>query len=132
MTIPMNSFLKNTLLLDAVVSGAAAVLMAVGAGLLGPFLNLPVSLLFWAGIVLLPWVALLVVLSRRPSLSRMVLLDVVLVNVAWVVASIGILAFGFVEPNMLGVAFVVAQALAVALFAVLQYAALRQARPAMA
>ena len=132
MTIPMNAFLKNILLLDAVVSGAAAVLMAAGASLLGPFLNLPVALLFWAGIVLMPWVALLVMLSRREGLSRMMLLDVVLVNVAWVVASIGIVAFGFVEPNMLGVAFVVAQALAVALFAALQYAALRQASPAAA
>ncbi|MFK0684551.1 hypothetical protein NQ774_09550 [Ochrobactrum sp. BD61] len=35
-----------------------------------------------------------------------------------------------VEPNMFGVAFVIAQALAVALFAVLQISALRQAREA--
>ena len=54
MSVPMTSFLKKTLLADAIVSGAAALLMAAGAGLLAPLLGLPAGLLFWAGIVLLP------------------------------------------------------------------------------
>lgn len=128
MTLPMTYFLKKTLLLDAAVSGAAAVLMAAGAWLLGPLLNLPTALLFWAGIVLVPWVGLLLLLARRESISRTMLREVVLVNVAWVIASFGILLSGLVEPNLLGIAFVSAQALTVALFAALQVSALKEAR----
>lgn len=132
MTVAMTSFLKTTLRLDAAVSGAAALLMAAGAGLLGPFLGLPVPLLFWAGLALFPFVALLVTVARRENASRIVLFDIVLINAAWVFASFAVLVFGIVEPNVLGVAFVVAQALAVALFAVLQVSALRQAEEAVA
>lgn len=128
MTVAITPFLKKALLADALVSGAAAVLMAAGAGLLGPLLDLPVPLLFWAGIVLAPWTALLVAVARRDSASRMTLIDIVGINVLWVAASFGILVAGLVEPNLLGMAFVAAQALAVALFAALQASGLRAAR----
>ena len=131
MTVPMTSFLTTTLRIDAAVSGAAALLMGFGAGLLGPFLSLPVPLLFWAGVVLLPFVALLVAVAWRDRASRAVLFDIVLLNAAWVIVSFTILVAGVVEPNMLGLAFMVAQALAVTLFALLQVSALRQAREAV-
>lgn len=132
MSVPMTAFLKKTLVLDAVVTGAAALLMIAGSTLLGPFLGLPVALLFWAGIVLVPFVGLLIMLARRETASRTLLLDVVLINVAWVVASFGIMIAGAVEPNVLGVAFISAQALAVALFAALQASALKAAGAATA
>ncbi|TKT81255.1 hypothetical protein [Aquamicrobium sp. LC103] len=127
MTVAITPFLKKTLLLDAAVSGAAAVLMAAGAGLLGPLLDLPVSLLFWAGIALFPFVGLLVVMARRETAPRLVLLDIVLINVLWVAASFAIMIAGIVSPNVLGVVFISAQALTVALFAALQFSGLRAA-----
>ncbi|MFU0507538.1 hypothetical protein [Pseudaminobacter sp. NGMCC 1.201702] len=132
MTVPMTSFLTSTLRIDAAVSGAAALLMVAGAGLLGPFLSLPVPLLFWAGVLLLPFVALLVAVARRKRASRVLLFDIVLLNTAWVIASFAILVVGVVEPNMLGVTFIVVQALAVTLFVLLQVSALRQARKTVA
>lgn len=60
MTVPMTPFLKTTLRLDAVISGAASLLMVAGAQMLGPFLGLPVPRLFWAGVMLFPlWRCLL-------------------------------------------------------------------------
>jgi hypothetical protein len=132
MSFQMTAFLKKTLVLDAAVTGAAALLMIAGAPLLGPFLNLPAGLLFWAGVALVPFVVMLLALTRRETASRMLLVDVVLINVAWVVASFGIMIAGAVEPNMLGVAFIAAQALTVALFAALQASALRAAGAAPA
>ena len=126
MTIANSPFLRNALLLDALVSGAAALLMAGGASLLAPLLALPAALLFWAGIVLFPFVAVLFVLSRRREISRLLLIDVVGLNVLWVAASVGLLATDLVSPNLLGQAFVVAQAAAVALFAVLQVMGMRR------
>jgi len=127
MTLNVTAYLRKVLLADAAVSGAAAVLMIAGAGILGPILALPASLIFWAGIVLVPFVALLFAVARRETVSRMVMADIVIINMAWVIASFGIMIAGLVEPNLLGVLFISAQALAVALLTVLQYAGLRSA-----
>ena len=67
MTVPMTPFLRKALFTDATISGAAALLMLAGAPLLAPLLDLPEALLFWAGFVLVPFVALLVVVARRQS-----------------------------------------------------------------
>jgi len=127
MTLAISAFLRKALLADAFVSGAAAILMTAGAGLLGPLLDLPAALLFWAGLALIPFVAMLLVLARREAASRLLLLDIVLVNALWVVASFTIIGLGLVAPNTLGMLFIIAQALAVALFAALQLSALRSA-----
>ena len=47
------------------------------------------------------------------------------INALWVAESVAILALGWVAPNALGVAFVLAQALIVAVFAGLQAVGLR-------
>ncbi len=127
MTATVTPFLRNALYLDAVVSGAAAVLMAGGAGPLSPLLGLPQPLLLWAGLVLFPFVAMLVFAARRERIARLLMIDIVALNALWVAASFGMLVAGLVEPNLLGITFVVAQALAVAGFAGLQAVALRAA-----
>ncbi|MCT7376037.1 hypothetical protein [Chelativorans salis] len=127
MTLTIPPFLRKALLADAAISGAAAALMIAGAGILGPLLALPGPLLFWAGVALVPFVALLITVARRQAAPRLLVLDIVLVNALWVVGSLAIMLAGIISPNLLGVAFITAQALAVALFAVLQYAALRTA-----
>lgn len=88
--------------------------------------------LFWAGVMLFPFDALLSVVAHRERVLRIVLIDIVLLNAAWVLASFAIRVAGLVEPNMFGVAFVVAQALDVTLFATIQVSALRHAREAPA
>jgi hypothetical protein len=127
MTIAITPFMRNALRLDAVVSGAAALLLLGGATPLAPLTGLPAGLLFWSGVVLVPFVAALVVVARRETAPRLVLVDIVALNALWVAASFGLLASGLVQPTLLGIAFVVAQALAVALFAVLQWSGLRRA-----
>ena len=131
MSMPVTPLVRKTLLADAAVSGAAAVLMIAGAGLLGPLLSIPESLLFWAGLLLVPFVAMLLAVARRETAHRMILLDIVVLNVLWVVASFAVILLGIVEPNALGIAFIAAQALAVALFAALQVGALKAASTAV-
>lgn len=126
MSIQNTPFLRNVLLLDGLVSGAAGLVMAAGSAFLSPLLALPQPLLLWAGLLLLPWCLGLAMLARRPVVSRMLLVDVAGVNVLWVAASFGIMLAGLVQPNLLGVAFVNAQALTVTLFAVLQFGVLRR------
>ena len=55
---------------------------------------------------------------------------VIAVNALWAIESIMTLVLGWLQPNGLGVAFVLAQAAAVAVFAGLQVFAIRGARQA--
>jgi hypothetical protein len=126
MTFTINPFLRQVLFVDAAVSGAAGLLMAAGATFLSPLLGLPVGLLFWAGVALFPFVGLLIVVARRKQASRLMLIDIIAINALWVAASFGLLVSGAVSPTILGYAFVIAQALAVALLAELQFVGFRR------
>jgi hypothetical protein len=126
MSFTLNPFLRQILIVDVVVSGAAGLLMAVGAPLLSPLLGLPANLLFWAGVALLPFVALLIAVARRGEASRLLLIDIIAINALWVAASFGLLVSGAVAPTLLGYAFVIAQALTVALLAELQFIGFRR------
>lgn len=126
MAFTLNPFLRQVLIVDAVVSGAAGLLMVAGAPLLSPLLGLPANLLFWAGVALLPFVALLIAVARRGEASRLLLIDIIAINALWVAASFGLLVSGAVAPTLLGYAFVIAQALTVALLAELQFVGFRR------
>ena len=58
--------------------------------------------------------------------SRVVIIDIIAINALWVAASFGLLVSGAVTPTLLGYAFVIAQALAVALLAELQFVGFRR------
>ena len=118
--------LRRILLADAVLTGATALLMVVGAAPLSGLLGLPQPLLFWAGLSLLPFVGLVALLARRGRAPRGAVLAVALYNALWVVDSVLLLALGWVSPTLLGSAFVLAQAAVVGVFALAQYAALPQ------
>jgi len=126
MQISVSPFLRNVLLLDALASGATAIVLLGGAHMLSPLLEIPQSLLFWSGAALVPFVLMVLAVSRRQTVSRTMLVEIIAINVLWVVASFGLLVSGVVSPNLLGIAFVCAQAIAVALFAELQYVGLRR------
>jgi len=132
MTVAINPFLRNVLAVDAAMCVAAGAASALGANLLGPLLDLPQALLFWAGLFLLPWSAFLFALSRRAEVARLWLVYVIVVNALWVAASVAILATGLVAPNWLGIAFLLVQAAAVAVLSQLQIMGLRRGRLAAA
>jgi hypothetical protein len=67
-------------------------------------------------------------LAARPSLSRSGVAAVIAGNVLWVAASIAVLFL--LSPSPLGHVFVIAQAVAVAALAELEYAGLRRAAAA--
>jgi len=119
-------FLRRALLVDAAISAATGLAMILGAGVLHGLLGLPVALLRYAGLSLIPFVALVFHLSRRDSLSRAGVWTVIGLNAVWVAGSVLLLLSGRFEPNALGFAFVLGQAAAVAVFAEMQYVGLRK------
>lgn len=119
--------LRFALLADAVASGATGALMIVGADLLTGLLGLPAALMREAGLLLVPYVALVAFVGTRETIPLSPVKLIVSLNVLWVAGSIVLLGSGFVAPTLFGSAFVIMQAAAVGLFAVLQLIGLRHA-----
>ncbi len=125
-------FLRRVLLLDAVSSGSIGLLALLFAGPLGALLELPGDLLTQVGLILLPFAAFVGYLATRQTPSNTGVWVVIGLNVLWVVDSVLMLVMGWVEPNALGHAVVIVQAVAVGLFAELGYVGLRRSQSALA
>jgi hypothetical protein len=135
--IAMNRFstflsLRSALLLDAVASGATALLLLFGGELVAGLFGLPVDLLRGAGLVLVPYVAMVILIGSRTDIRRAAVWLVIAANVLWTVASFSLMFSGWIAPTALGYAFIAAQAIVVALFGELQYVGLRRKQVAAA
>jgi len=118
--------LRRALLADAVASAATGLLLALGAQYLTDLLGLPVAIMRYAGMSLLPFAAIVLLVGLRSNPPRAAVLAIVAYNALWAIDSLVLLASGFVNPTMLGAAFVIAQAAAVGAFAMLQWAGLKR------
>jgi hypothetical protein len=119
--------LRRLLLVDAAISGATGILLMAGAGGLHALFGVPPALIRSAGLVLLPFAAMVLYFARSEALSSGRVWTVIVMNVAWVAASFVVLVSGWIDPTALGMAFVVLQALAVAVLAEVQYTTMRRA-----
>ncbi len=123
------TFLRRVLIADAAISGVSGLVMLAGAGIFHDLTALPVDLVRYAGLSLLPFAALVAFIATRPEISRAGTWTVIAINAIWTVESIALLFSGWVHPNLLGQVFVVAQALMVAGLAELEFIGLRRAAP---
>jgi hypothetical protein len=126
MTTRPTPFLRKVLMLDAAATGATGLLMTFFGGMLTGLLEIPNTLLFYAGLILLPYALLVAWLARRETLPRWAIWAVIVTNVLWAIDSVLLAISGWVEPNALGYFFIVMQALVVVAFAELQYVGLRR------
>jgi uncharacterized membrane protein len=111
---------------DAAITGLTGLALIAGAGMLSSLLGVPQSLMRNAGLILIPYAVMVFYWSSPVRLSRPRVWTVIGLNLAWVVASVLLLlTAGWIEPTALGVAFVLFQAVVVAVFTELQYAGLR-------
>ena len=116
-------FLRTVLIIDAATCVATGALMSLGATALAGLTRLPETLLFGAGLSLFPIAAFIALVASRPSAADVWV--VVLGNVGWVIGSLLLLAAG-PAPNALGIAFVIVQAIAVAMLAELEVIGLKR------
>jgi hypothetical protein len=121
MTFTPSVFLRRVLLLDAVSTFATGVLLLGGMSLLQGLLNLPASLMTYAGAFCVIWATLVGFAFTRTQLTRGFVWTIVIGNVFWALGSLALLVSGYAAPTVLGHAFVIAQALVVGVFAELQY-----------
>jgi hypothetical protein len=123
--LPPERRLHLALGLDAVVTGANAIVYLAAAGPLEDLLGLEAGLLRAAGALLAAYAAALWVIASRRPVARGAVTAVVLANAAWAVASVVAAVAGWGTPTTGGTVWVVLQGLVVAAFAGLQRRASR-------
>jgi hypothetical protein len=120
-----SSLLSRVLVFDAVVGFGFGLLLLVGTGWLSPWLGLPATLLFPAGLLLLVFGTVISIAAPRPERNRGLVWAVIIGNLLWVDASL-LVAFRWFEPTQAGLVIVLAQAVAVLALAVLEFIGLRR------
>lgn len=113
--------IRFALLADAVASGATGLLLAFGGSFLAGLTGVPADIAMPLGLFLVVFALFVAWVGWQRTTSRGLAMTIVLVNAAWVIGSIAILLIGALPLTMLGVAFVIAQAGAVAALAALQW-----------
>lgn len=119
-------FLRRALQADAIFSGVAALMFVIGASLFASLTNLPEAFLRNTGFVLVIYAALVGYLGTRTMMAKAAVWTVIAVNAVWAIDSIALLASGWMSPNLFGQALIVMQAIAVGVFAELQFIGLRR------
>jgi hypothetical protein len=122
----LSNLLRTILKLDAASCLGMAAVLVPGGAMLEPLLGVPAALLTGAGLSLVPIGLFILWLGMRGEAPAALVYLVILGNVGWSLASFGAAAF-IPMISALGVAAVSAQAIAVAAFAMLEYAAVRAA-----
>jgi hypothetical protein len=119
-------FLRTILTLDVVTCVATGTLMAVGAARLSSLTLIPANVLWIAGMSLFPIAVFIAVVAARLPRSLTGVWLVIGSNAGWVIGSLALLVDGGFSPNAFGAAFIVVQAVAVAILAELEFMGLRQ------
>jgi hypothetical protein len=120
------SLLRLALLADAIASGGMGIVLTLGAAPLGDWLGLPPALLLEGGLFLVPYAGLLAYLASRQPTPRLPAQIIVAGNVLWIAGSVLLLITDLGSPTGLGIGFVIAQALIVAILAEAQFIGLRR------
>ena len=122
---PQRGLLVDAIRLDALVSGAAGVLLAAAAPVLDGVLGVRPAVLVPLGVFLAAYAVALVAIARAGAPTRWVK-AVIAGNVLWVAASVLAVLADWLTLTTAGTVFALAQAAAVALIAELQLIALRR------
>jgi hypothetical protein len=124
--LPRHDLLRLALVADAAVTGANAVAYLAGAFVLDSLLGVPAGLLLALGAFLAVFAGLVLRVATRPEVPRAGVLAVIDANMAWVVASLLVLALDAFTPETAGQVWIALQAVVVAGFAALQWIGLRR------
>lgn len=123
--IRVSNFLRFVLLADAVTGIICGLLLTFGVNFLQSLLGLPYSLMFYSGLSLFPFVGLLIYSATRKSISKTIIWLIIGINFIWTIDSFLLLLSGYVSPSTFGYIFIIAQAIGVFAFGILEFVGLR-------
>lgn len=122
------NLIRFALTADAIATAATGALLAVGGALLADLTGLPAAATLPLGLFLIAFAAFVGWVGMQRETPRGAAMLIVIVNGAWVVASVIVVLAGTFPLTLIGVAFVLAQAIAVAALVALQWVGLGRAR----
>lgn len=126
----INAPLKTILLLDSATCLLMGAVLTAGSGFVSGITALPQTPLFYSGVLLAP-IGLFMAATAQLWLGSAAAVWLIIVgNAGWVIASLVLLTI--VISNGLGVAFVLAQVLVVAVLARIEHRALHVSNAALA
>ncbi len=117
--------LREVVLADAGVCVATGLLSVGAASWLSSTLDLPAALLAGSGAILLAYGTGLLMLGTRRPIPRTGVYGAIGVNLAWAVACVVLLFSAWIDPNGLGIAFILVNLVAVLVVADLEFLGLR-------
>jgi hypothetical protein len=118
--------LRNVLLLDAVLTGVNGLAYVAAAATLGTLLGPSTAVIVGLGVFMLVYAAVAAWIGTRRPVSRLAVGLIADGNIVWAVASVIVVAFGWLGLTTAGTGWTLMQAALVAAFAALQMAALRR------
>lgn len=124
------TFLRRVLAVDAIGAAVSAIALIAASDHVGPLLGLPATLIESIGVAFVPFAAFVAWLSSREVPPATGVWAVILLNALWVVESLLVAAGTWFQPNSVGVAVIVVQALGIATLAELEYVGLKKLRRA--
>ena len=119
--------LRNVLLLDAVLTGVNGLAYVAAAAALGTLLGPSTAVIVGLGVFMLGYAAAAAWLGTRRPVSRLAVGLIADGNLIGAVASVSVVAFGWLGLTTAGTVWTLVQAALVAGFAALQLAAVRRA-----
>jgi hypothetical protein len=123
------SWLRYSLLANAVFSTLSGLTFAIGAGAVASFIGVAeVALVRVAGLGLLGFAAYVAFVATRPEIDLKAALAIIVGDLSWVVGTVPIVLLDLLSTQGVVAAFVVADV--VLLFAALQYIGVRRIRSA--
>lgn len=129
-TVHPSPLLKLALRFDGAATGAMAALQLLLAATVASLTELPRALIVESGLFMAVYAAALFLIARSPRVWSALVLFIVIGNLGWAIASIGLWATGAVAPSAAGIAFLGLHAASTLLFAAWQGLALRGSREA--
>lgn len=129
-TIQPARMLKLALLADAAACAPLALLQIAMPQLLADQLGLPQALLTGTGIFLAIYTGMLLVLANSNAIWKSLADLIVIGNVGWAAGCIALAVAGIVQPNGLGSAYLLIQALAVLVLAGWEFKGIKVSGPA--
>ena len=118
--------LRNVLLLDAALTGVNGLAYVAGAAALDALLGPSSAVIVGLGVFMLAYATAAAWLGTRRPVSRLAVGLIADGNIVWAVASVTVVAFGWLGLTTAGTVWTLVQAALVAGFAALQLAALRR------
>ena len=127
MTVLLSSrLLRGALSVDAVATITTGAAMALASEALSQWFGLPRSFLLAVGLFQLAYSVIVIAAAVRTTLPSWIAWTLVVLNLVWVVDSVGLLIIGWMSPTPLGIAYVLAQAAIVLALAIAQAEGIKQ------